>query len=159
MAIASDMSKNISDPQKTYHGFPELGREKPEWATKTGKSEIQPTVKAGNSERQQTDVCDHIQNDYLLFYCKFTQYGIMYSFSYSHFSYYFSLNSKFRSNIMWEVVVSKWEGLWSTACNLTSNCTTVYYCYLAIHVLYVSKVYLATSYLWDEPTVPHTDFT
>lgn len=55
MAIASDMSKNISDPQKTYHGFPELGREKPEWATKTGKSEIQPTVKAGNSERQQTD--------------------------------------------------------------------------------------------------------
>lgn len=107
MAIASDMSKNISDPQKTYHGFPELGREIPEWATKTGKSEIQPTVKAVKSERQQTDVCDHIQNDYLLFYCKFTKYGIMYCFSYSHFSYYFSLNSKFRSNSMWEVVVSK----------------------------------------------------
>lgn len=129
MMIASDMSKNISDPPKTYHGFPELGREKPEWATKTGKSEIQPTVKTGKPERQQTDVCDHIQNDYLLFYYKFTQYGVMYCFSYSHFSYYFSLNSKFRSNSMWEVVVSKWEGLWSTTSNLTSNRTTVYYCY------------------------------
>lgn len=78
MAIDSDMSKNIYDPRKTYHVCSvEPERQKPEQPTKTGKSEIQPTVKAGKPERQQTDVCDHIQNAYLLFYCKFTQYGIM----------------------------------------------------------------------------------
>lgn len=70
MAIASDKTKNISDFQKTYHVCSvEPGRQKPEQPTKTGKSEIQPTVKAGKPERQQTDVCDHIQNAYLLFYC------------------------------------------------------------------------------------------
>lgn len=56
MAIDSDMSKNISDPRNTYHGCSvEPGRQKPEQPTKTGKSEIQPTVKAGKPERQQTD--------------------------------------------------------------------------------------------------------
>lgn len=70
MAIASDKTKNISDFQKTYHVCSvEPGRQKPEQPTKTGKSEIQQTVKAGKPERQQTDVCDHFQNAYLLFYC------------------------------------------------------------------------------------------
>ncbi|XP_034303873.2 uncharacterized protein [Magallana gigas] len=56
MAIASDKTKNISDFQKTYHVCSvEPGRQKPEQPTKTGKSEIQPTVKAGKPERQQTD--------------------------------------------------------------------------------------------------------
>lgn len=78
MAIDSDMSKNISDPRNTYHGCSvEPGRQKPEQPTKTGKSEIQPTVKAGKPERQQTEVCDHIKNAHLLYYCKFTQCGIM----------------------------------------------------------------------------------
>lgn len=78
MAIASDKTKNISDFQKTYHVCSvEPGRQKPEQPTKTGKNEIQPTVKAGKPGRQQTDVCDHFQNAYLLFYCKSTQYGIM----------------------------------------------------------------------------------
>lgn len=70
MAIASDKTKNISDFQKTYHVCSvEPGRQKPEQPTKTGKSEIQPTVKAGKPGRQQTDVCDHFQNAYLWFYC------------------------------------------------------------------------------------------
>lgn len=78
MPIASDMIKNISDPQKTYHVCSvDTGGQKPEQPTKTGKNEIQPTVKAGKPGRQQTDVCDHFQNAYLLFYCKSTQYGIM----------------------------------------------------------------------------------
>lgn len=78
MAIASDKTKNISDFQKTYHVCSvEPGRQQPEQPTKTGKSEIQPTVKAGKPERQQTEVCDHIKNAHLLYYCKFTQCGIM----------------------------------------------------------------------------------
>lgn len=57
MPIASGMSKNISDPQHTYHGCPaEPGKEKPEQPTKTEKSEIKQTNKTGQSEKQRTDL-------------------------------------------------------------------------------------------------------
>lgn len=77
MPIASDMIKNISNPQKTYHVCSVYtGGQKPEQPTKTGKNEILSIV--------------------LL-----QVYSIWYNvIAYSHFSYYFSLNSKFRPNSM-----------------------------------------------------------